>query len=1529
MRKTSLFPHARERCEQATSEHSNHGTMKMPQTPITDRLVNATDDFISEALPGWLKQATPVDIERLRTRFSSHLTSQQAMQAVLSRIPDLKAFAESGLSKAFFQRLNLQPAFADTIWRDMRLRFKTSMGGSLPSGEMYPREQPLLQRLLQNFRDNATFFDESGLVRRSDSVLFYDKPEKITALVRELDLGKAYQRELDQVLGPVTKTALAVDKRTALGVACEMAWLKGQLEKDDAQWIRGFVDGRPLAHASGGDMRVCALTLLNCRVQDAMVFELRGSKNATLESVILYLPDAPTSSLQCFASLSALTDALGLRIRQQAWRDYFVGCISLKDRVGFLGTLAKRLGDPATDLQPRTVQISDGFDDLARWQVQRIKDDARLLAVPTADVDEKASQARLDAWETVGMGLLNLAGLFVPAIGGALMAGWLVQTLGEVYEGALDWSQGHRHEALEHMLGVAENVAVTALLATGVTIAARGFERSSFVEGLVPVSTGTGSLRLWSEDLAPYRVEPPEGTTTDTDGLSVEGTRRLWRHAGYWHEVRYDEQQGWHVAHPRRAGAYGPALDFNGERAWRLRSERPLEWQGSAALLARLWPPAEQLAPARVDQILKVTGVDEALLRGLLVENRPLPVDLRDTLERFATEARIEAFLTALKQPGASPDSTLLAWCADAQGLQDVASVQTRQTIYDQAWQWRGRLLDELASAYQAHDPLAETLRRDFPGLPSVDALDLVRHTDERLRLQMQESRRVPLTLAEQARERLQQARVRLMLEGLYLRSSTHDLSVKLLFALLERHANWPAAIRLEFRDGAATGRLIASLPLASSEGATYILVRDEARIDLYDSRGLISDLAVVEPQGLFETLHAVLPQANRQALNWAGVDGLVKMREDIQRWAPSDRRSLMSMVDMRPIGSGFNPAHRLAGGRIGYPLSGRGAGQVPARTVRDRVRVLYQGFTEEQVDEYIEIMGERHGDAVLLNVVAQQEQQLQRLSTALENWTNAVVELPVRAARQQFAAHLLRCWRLQGDIRVDERGNNSGMILSVVGLPVQALPELPEGTEFTHVSELVLVSLGLESIPASFLRCFSEVRWLNLSNNRLLDLPVGLAHVANLREVRLRHNRIRMTATSASLLGDQRHMRVLDLSDNPLGAVNLTFRQLCPLRELNLRGCRLTRVPVGLEWCGLLEFVDLRGNAILDVPDDILQAPFAFRQRLMLQGNPMPRVLFEQLARPAPVVVRPEPAAPGVLGWLRGMDDEEVQVRELRWQRVQAEAGSDNFFSVIDELTGTTDFRSARSDLRRRVWEVIDAIEQDARLRHEVFELAGSPRTCVDSVINVFSTLEVRVFIANALRAEPTLTSGEIRLRLARQLFRLDQVERYARQDIIQRRAAARDADEAAGEDNDEAEDGGVDEIEVSLAYRVGLAQILDLPGQPRTMQFETIAQVNQDDLDAAEAAVRQAQASDQLAQYVSGRDFWREYLEQASADAFDAAGQPFWTRLEALEQQRETLGDGQYREQMNQLRDERDTALNQLALRLTREALEANPDL
>jgi hypothetical protein len=71
----------------------------------------------------------------------------------------------------------------------------------------------------------------------------------------------------------------------------------------------------------------------------------------------------------------------------------------------------------------------------------------------------------------------------------------------------------------------------------------------------------------------------------------------------------------------------------------------------------------------------------------------------------------------------------------------------------------------------------------------------------------------------------------------------------------------------------------------------------------------------------------------------------------------------------------------------------------------------------------------------------------------------------------------------------------------------------------------------------------------------------------------------------------------------------------------------------------------------------------------------------------------------------------------------------------LFAELTGTSDYREAREDLGNRLWDMIRAASEQSTLREELFNWAGSGRTCADSVIGCFSALEVRVQVAQMLR--------------------------------------------------------------------------------------------------------------------------------------------------------------------------------------------------
>ncbi|MNG99931.1 putative E3 ubiquitin-protein ligase ipaH4.5 [compost metagenome] len=456
-----------------------------------------------------------------------------------------------------------------------------------------------------------------------------------------------------------------------------------------------------------------------------------------------------------------------------------------------------------------------------------------------------------------------------------------------------------------------------------------------------------------------------------------------------------------------------------------------------------------------------------------------------------------------------------------------------------------------------------------------------------------------------------------------------------------------------------------------------------------------------------------------------------------------------------------------------------------------------------------------------------------------------------------------------------------------------------------------MLVGLRVQALPAGFLDCFPDLRRLDLSNNDLRTIPDGLGRLTRLRHLRLANNRIRLTQANTSALAGLPHLRTLDLSENALGTVRLQFNQLSRLRELRLFRSGLQAVPEGLEWCGLLEHVDLRNNQIATLPQVLLDAPHTLRQVLQVDGNPLPLALREQLYAPQPVPAQApaqDPADGGARrAWLDATAEQEQVLRAGQWDNLQAEPGGESFFQLLAELTDSTDFRLARADLVRRVWTMIEAISGDTRMREDLFERAAAPRTCVDSMAHCFSQLEVRMHVLQVARDGDPLATRDARLLLAQRLFRLDQVEAFARADYLARPQEGHD----------------VDEVEVSLAYRIGLAQRLNLLGQPRTMQFRPVAGVTQAQLDRAYRAVLAAEAGDERIRYISQRDFWVSYLRARHPQAFAQVSDGFDRAMEALDEEKQTLGSGAYKQRCDQLKSTTEQAFEALALRLTEDEL------
>lgn len=1478
----------------------------MPRPNPPERSNAITDEFIGHILPTWLRQASPAQIRTLRSLFKAHAASQDQVRNAMRELVPLQHFARQELATLLAGRLPHGTDLEPLQWLEVTPSFERVPGALWPLYQPAYKRQHGTLRLMQNFAEDVSFYEGTGLVQPGDYRVLSGDAATLVADCRALDLGARYQALLGRVFNPTTCAWLAEGKRAGLKLAIEIANLQGHLQAFEQIALREIADGNPVLQEAGLRSTARTLKVLDCVVADAMVVQLRDNRGAD-RGAVLYLPSAPSMALRCYPTWGALGDQLVHALRGDDYREYFSQLIAIGERSTFLDTLGQRLKDDQPDLGLEQVEAEgDIFAALVGQQVQRAKDDARLLLVCTADADEHAAGQRLQQWRSAGMTLASLAGLFIPVVGELLLGQFVVQVTREVYEGLSDWHQGHQHEALEHMLGVAEVLAVNAAVAGGASVVASAFTRSRFVEGLDPVDV-EGRKRLWSNDLGPYTGLP------DADGPMFTGASaqpRPWlRLHGHYYQVHRPVVNGpWRLLHRQRARAYGPAVDRIGEHGWRLRQARPLEWQDEARMLDSLWPQQAGFDVRQARQVLNAAGMDQDELRGLLVENRELPVNLRDTLQRLGADARIERFFRAIQYDATTAhDTEIQEWCMQQVGIRGLEENHVASALLAAEPGLREPLLEHLTRAAANNDPLLTLLRRDFPGLPQAYAESLLTQVTGLQRTLALAEAKLPLSVAGKARSLSQSARLNRSVEGLYSASSCGDDSAALVLALLGQLPNWPRGVNLALHEGSPFGRRLALLDTQGEAAATTVLVRQQGQFRLYDSQGLALGLEGEAPTGLFEVITALLSAEQRKALSLGDDQPAARLREMLHTLLPDTTAQRIRLLGWREEPVWFNPGRRLPDGRVGYPLSGRGQGVRDARQVlRDRLRALYPGLADAELDQEFEQLLAEEGPAY--SRLLEREDDYDQLEQHLNRWVSADLQESRQAVRQRFSETVQRAWRRQGD----PSRSGQGQRLSVNNLSVRTLPQLPGQVAFPQVTELVINGTPLSVVPPEFLQGFQALRELNLANNQLLQLPAGIGYLVGLRSLRLGYNRIRMDSRAVAVLASLPELSHLDLTHNPIGALQMRFNQLPRLSELNLRHCGLVAWPSNIELCGLLQRADLRGNQLSVVPPDILQMPHAYRRVFLVDGNPLPRMEVMRLFALDPVQEHlHQPEALHVVDvqrtrslWIAA-DASDVDAQ--RWDRLQSMPGSAGFIRLLGLLEHTSDFTEAHAVLAGRVSGLLTAIERDAGLREDVLALADQPVACENSVAARFSDLQVRLATAQADQLEPGAMQGTELLALGRGLFRLQRLERFALNEI-RGRVEARER---------------VDRDAVTLFYRVQLRQRLSLPGQPVSMLHGTAAEVRPAQVEAALAAVRAAETPQALAQDLSQRRFWQRFLRNRQGAAFTAIEQTYTQRLGQLEGQAPPLPDDELRRQRGELAGQQAAELELLMHELTRQFL------
>lgn len=195
---------------------------------------------------------------------------------------------------------------------------------------------------------------------------------------------------------------------------------------------------------------------------------------------------------------------------------------------------------------------------------------------------------------------------------------------------------------------------------------------------------------------------------------------------------------------------------------------------------------------------------------------------------------------------------------------------------------------------------------------------------------------------------------------------------------------------------------------------------------------------------------------------------------------------------------------------------------------------------------------------------------------------------------------------------------------------------------------------------------------------------------------------------------------------------------------------------------------------------------------------------------------------------------------------------------NFLTEVLKTADFRaeSRRERLARKVFRLLRQLAQDPGLFAAGCEvMTHGVESCGDRVMVALNDLEVLAWVADAERsAAATASLRELGLRLMRR----DLVQQYVRQQYFGTAPLIRTVHE-------------LDEIEVMLAFEIGLSERLALPVSAESMLYPATAEVSEASLDDARQSVEQAMADpEQCKRYLGAWGPWQRRERQLEREAW-----------------------------------------------------------
>jgi len=1436
-------------------------TRALPTTLDLER--GFQDGILARRLPAWLsglnlaspdsapKPPSSVTAEQLTTLLQALQDSfdcLQRLQRQLAPLQGIHAFCKPLLQRALQEKLHCLRDPDTLFYR--HTYFTVSPDPELATGHLPQQEKnhydiALVDTALANFTEDEA---RPGNLPRSDCLVDAAgvrvpgvSAPALAKVCRQLDLGERYQEHLDTVLYPPAKGADGLQATLKAQLVANMqvdafkAMTEAALTPAELALILGLCSNGAPGRFEGDPVAARRLQAFGCTLEQVIVLHVTRTTLVftSTRRVLVYLPGDPVSPWCAAPDLDTfIRRTLGKRLADPQYQRFFRRFVRLRDQAGFFARVTDELAD-VTEAASRDMEqhLADCtlplFDHQAQARIDVIKDDAAFIAVPVRMIDSGVQQAQRERLEAGAWAGAGVVGLFVPAIGAVMLAAMAWDMLKDAFHAVESWREGDTRAAVEHLVNIARTlitVGITSVLAGAVV------RKTDLVEQLVTARLEDGSEKLWRFDLAPFRSAPPAlQAQPDAEGVYRLGERRWVNMQGYFYEVVQGDDEQWCLL-PRQG--HGPGLRHNGAGAWRVWCEQPVEWDDTHVMFRRLGGEFRQLEDDLIDHVMAIHGMEPDDLRGLHVCGQAADACLADTVSRVRLASRIKVLVRQLRAGGPVSDTALLARAQRWQGTGEVANDE----LADYLWNRRRSLLGQL---YYEQYPLTEetqALQRDFASLHRLAAEHLLRTAR-------------PDDLLVSAAALVKRIRcIRVHEALLFDTPQTLDLA-RFTLRMLERMPGVETGPRWQLFDGDA------GAPLLSTRGGgrqLQLRYRD-GLFHLSDGQGPFGPASE-----LFQQIASGYTREQRAALA-IGKPFALQLRSELARRVAQQREVIAEMLGIRPPNGGVFMPLRLANGRFGYPLSGwrqcLGLDRAVVRNLAAELRDLYPGFDDDEVEQWLE--GLRTSRTDPSTKLDELKQQLGTLRRTLKRWQTATVKVWAWKARREFARGLVDCWRYLVPKQLGAVAPDRGFLLSCYSSDLDELPAIPATVSFAHVSELALRSLQINTVPDTFLHAFSSLSSLSISNCRLRTLALTQAMAERLQVLDLSNNQIGPEGGMPALLHGCRSLVYLNLSHNPLRSA-LSVAGMPRLNALMLRGTQLTQMPAGVMEALHLHTLDVSHNAIRTLPYGFYRSDLWRAGRVWLAGNPL---LHDQDTWHEVL----EDQVPTMLLWTDLVQPAERDRMADIWGKLNGQEASRDFFHLLQRLTGSADFQQeflARY-LALRVLRMLVSMSEQPLLRTELYAHALTEH-CQDNATLRFSDLEVRARTWKALHGSVTNDPERALLHLGGQCWRLDTLDQVGGLHAVR-----------AGRPEES--------LEFALAYRLALADDLDLPIEHDEMLNPGVANLSAQDIDAAAHLVRLAQSRDALVDYLATTPFWKEHLVRAFPTRLRTP-QFFHAELEAL---------------------------------------------